>query len=70
MEVNTIMKEKQCVEKCSVCEQNNENGIHICDIYICENCEREIVNSDVSDEFYRYYLQKLRKLKHSLLNIS
>ena len=66
-----IMKnEQQCEEKCSVCEQKNDKGIHICEIYICENCEREIVCSDVSDEFYKYYLQKLRKLKHSLLNIS
>lgn len=65
---------KQCTEekcsKCSVCERNNSKGIYICDIYICESCEREIVSSDVNDEFYRYYLQKLKKLKHSLLNIS
>lgn len=64
------MIEGQKKEKCSVCEQKQENGIHICDIYICESCEREIVNSDVTDEFYRYYLQKLRKLKQTLLNIS
>ena len=65
-----IMKKGHCQEKCSVCEQRSNQGIHICDIYICENCEREIVCSDVTDEFYKYYLQKLRKLKHSLLNIS
>ncbi|MFN7253052.1 MAG: sigma factor G inhibitor Gin [Anaerobacillus sp.] len=64
------MNEGHNLERCSVCEQKQEAGIHICDIYICEACEREIVSSDVSDEFYRYYLQKLRKLKHSLLNIS
>lgn len=64
------MNEGQKKERCSVCEQKQENGIHICDIYICESCEREIVNSDVTDEFYRYYLQKLRKLKQTLLNIS
>lgn len=64
------MNEERRKETCSVCEQNQEKGIHICDIYICESCEREIVRSDVSDEFYRYYLQKLRKLKQSLLNIS
>lgn len=63
--------EKGCnEEKCSVCEQKKEEGIHLTDIYICSNCEREIVNSDVNDEFYKYYLQKLRKLKKSLLNIS
>jgi hypothetical protein len=64
------MNEGHNLERCSVCEQKKEAGIHICDIYICETCEREIVSSNVSDEFYRYYLQKLRKLKHSLLNIS
>ncbi len=64
------MNDGHNLEKCSVCELKSQAGIHICDIYICETCEREIVNSDVSDEFYKYYLQKLRKLKHSLLNIS
>lgn len=64
------MNEGHNLEKCSVCEKKHEVGIHICDIYICDVCEREIVSSNVSDEFYRYYLQKLRKLKSSLLNIS
>lgn len=65
-----LMNERQNIKKCSVCELNKETGIHICDIYICHDCEREIVTSDVTDEFYKYYLQKLKKLKHSLLNIS
>ncbi len=66
------MNEDLCRETCSVCEQRTEKekGIHICDIYICGSCEREIVSSDVSDQFYKYYLQKLRKLKQSLINIS
>lgn len=66
------MIEERCKETCSVCERRTvkEKGIHICDIYICESCEREIVLSDVSDPFYKFYLQKLRKLKQSLLNIS
>ena len=64
------MNEGHTNEKCTVCERSNALGIHIFDVYICNDCEREIVSSDVSDEFYRYYLQKLRKLKHSLVNIS
>ncbi len=58
------------LEKCSICEQKKDKGIHICTIYICEACEREIVYSDVNDEFYKYYLQKIKKVTLSLLNIS
>ncbi|WNF37102.1 sigma factor G inhibitor Gin [Bacillaceae bacterium IKA-2] len=66
------MNEEQYRETCSICEQRalKEKGIHIYNIFICESCEREIVSSDVGDPFYKYYLQKLRKLKQSLLNIS
>ena len=71
MEVNEAMGRNITSSKCcTVCEQTKEDGIHICDIFICEVCERKIVASDVDDDFYKFYLEKLRKLKHSLVNIS
>ncbi|UTW70573.1 hypothetical protein KHA80_10250 [Anaerobacillus sp. HL2] len=44
-----------------------KNGIHIHDIYICEKCEREIVKSDVDDEFISTICKKSCKIKQSLL---
>ncbi|MBU8908402.1 sigma factor G inhibitor Gin [Desertibacillus haloalkaliphilus] len=52
-------KHKQCV----VCDENKQQGIHLFDSFICEDCEREIVLTDTKDKLYKYYLEKLRKIK-------
>lgn len=72
MEVNNMAEKTHAnsVEKCSVCELKKNKGIHILNLYVCEDCEREIVVSDVSDEFYKYYLQKVKRINESLINIS
>lgn len=64
MEVNIL------AEKCSVCELEQRKGIHILKLFVCESCEREIVRSEVDDEFYKYYLKKIREINKSLINIS
>lgn len=51
-------------EKCMVCGNEKNLGIHIIDQFICEACETEIVHTDVEDPKYAEYLSKL-----SILNI-
>lgn len=49
-------------ETCLICEEKKEVGIHICDQFICETCERKLVNTDTGDSSYGFYLEKLRNL--------
>ncbi|HET7656858.1 MAG TPA: sigma factor G inhibitor Gin [Bacillales bacterium] len=49
-------------ETCLICEEKKEVGIHICDRFICDSCERKLVNTDTGDAHYAYYLKKLRNL--------
>ncbi len=54
-------------ECCLVCEETSLVGIHICGRFICNECERKVVETDTSHEDYQYYLKKLRKLSLSRL---
>lgn len=53
---------QQTGEICLVCEETKENGIHICNQFICTSCEEKLVQTDTDDERYGYYLEKLRKI--------
>ncbi|MGB8002287.1 MAG: sigma factor G inhibitor Gin [Anaerobacillus sp.] len=54
-------------EWCLVCEENSSKGIHICGRFICNDCERKVIETDTSHENYQFYLEKLRKLRLSRL---
>ncbi|MDO6658497.1 sigma factor G inhibitor Gin [Anaerobacillus sp. 1_MG-2023] len=54
-------------ECCLVCEEHSLKGIHICDRFICYECERKVIQTDTSHENYQFYLEKLRKLRLSRL---
>ncbi|UOF91785.1 sigma factor G inhibitor Gin [Fodinisporobacter ferrooxydans] len=47
---------------CIVCNVRRSAGIHIWGQFICDVCERNIVKTEVSDEKYYYYIQKLKKI--------
>lgn len=49
-------------EMCLICEEKKETGIHICNQFICESCEQEMVHTDTGDASYSHYLRKLRSL--------
>ncbi|MCL6585072.1 MAG: sigma factor G inhibitor Gin [Anoxybacillus sp.] len=49
-------------ETCIVCEQPKEQGIHIYTKFLCIDCEKEIVRTDMIDPKYRFYLQQLKKI--------
>ncbi|MCA0989590.1 sigma factor G inhibitor Gin [Guptibacillus algicola] len=54
-------------EICLVCEERCTKGIHICERFICYDCERKVIETDTSHANYQYYLEKLRKLRLSRL---
>ncbi len=46
-----------------VCEERQLKGMHVIDAFLCESCERKIIESDTDDSNYVYYLKQLRKIQ-------
>ncbi|GGE53821.1 hypothetical protein GCM10011391_35900 [Pullulanibacillus camelliae] len=49
-------------ETCIICEKTTTVGIHICNQLICENCQNELIETDVNDDRYKFFIEKLGKL--------
>jgi len=56
-----IIKEND-LKLCVMCGEKRENGITINSGFICDECEHEIVHTDVNDEKYPYFIQKMKNL--------
>lgn len=50
-------------EVCIVCEDKKDSGIHLYASFICESCEREMIETNTNDPKYIFYLQQLRKIQ-------
>ncbi|MDM5152851.1 sigma factor G inhibitor Gin [Bacillus sp. DX1.1] len=48
---------------CIVCEHKKDDGIHLYTSFICEACERDMVETETNDPKYIYFLQQLRKIQ-------
>lgn len=47
---------------CVLCRQKKKNGIRINSGFICDECEHEIVNTDVLDEKYPVFIERMKDL--------
>ncbi len=47
---------------CIVCQEERIRGINVCGQFICEECERQIVSTEVGDERYAYYVECLKRI--------
>ncbi len=49
---------------CMICERecDEHEGIKILSQFICTDCEKDIVNTNVDDDLYDYFVEKLRTL--------
>lgn len=47
---------------CMVCGQTNEEGIRIVAAFICHACETEMVQTEVEDARYAYFVRRMRQL--------
>ncbi|GMA50567.1 hypothetical protein GCM10025857_19240 [Alicyclobacillus contaminans] len=54
--------EEQPKTSCLVCHQEKAIGLRICGQFLCADCEREIVATDVSDARYSYYVECMKKI--------
>lgn len=51
-------------EHCIVCGQQKptHKGIHILMEFICDSCETEMVQTEVKDEKYPVFIEKLKRI--------
>ncbi|WP_084599735.1 sigma factor G inhibitor Gin [Pontibacillus chungwhensis] len=61
-EVENVRKEQSIYETCGVCDCKREHGIHLYNLFICRDCEKEIIQTAPEDQQYHYFLKKLRNI--------
>lgn len=49
-------------EVCMICGRDELDGIMICEQLICDECEKEIVRTDVKEERYHYFVDQMKKI--------
>lgn len=47
---------------CIVCREPKAEGIRIWEQFVCMSCEREIVQTDVEDEKYPFYIERMKRI--------
>lgn len=65
------MEERHAVEgggTCIVCSKHKDVGIRIFQSFLCADCEREIVQTDVLDEKYPYYIDRMKQIWMSAIS--
>ncbi len=53
---------------CIICSEQKTQGIRICEQWICTDCEREIVCTDVGDVRYHFFVEAMKKIWLSALS--
>ncbi|HLR79535.1 MAG TPA: sigma factor G inhibitor Gin [Bacillota bacterium] len=54
-------------ERCGICEEEKERGIHLYNLFICSECEYNIIHTEPREEKYNYYLKKLKNITRPTL---
>lgn len=49
-------------EHCGICEETKEKGIFLYRLFICFECEQNMVHTEPREEKYNYYLRKLKNM--------
>ncbi len=47
---------------CMICKDVKEDGIHICTSFLCTDCESELVQTDVLDDKYAFFISQMRQI--------
>ncbi|MUV37998.1 Protein CsfB [Lentibacillus sp. JNUCC-1] len=54
-------------EQCAICEDRKQHGIHLYHLYICRECEHNMIHTEPREEKYEYYLKKLKPITQPTL---
>lgn len=56
------MNDERVTRKCIVCDEDKEKGIAIYGTFLCDQCERAIIKTDVKEPEYLLYVERLRHI--------
>lgn len=59
--------EAKALKHCGICEEDKEHGIHLYTMFICKECEYNIIHTEPREEKYRYYVKKLKNVNQQQL---
>lgn len=48
---------------CGICEEVKQEGLQIYRLFLCRDCERNMIHTEPREEKYAYYLAKLKNIK-------
>lgn len=51
---------------CIICDQPKPDGIMICSEFICDACESEMVQTDVLDAKYPFFIHRMNKIWYKM----
>ena len=54
-------------QECGVCKHESDQGMYLMSMWLCKDCERAIVELEIEDASYQWYVEQLRKSKMNLL---
>ncbi|HLS07426.1 MAG TPA: sigma factor G inhibitor Gin [Bacillota bacterium] len=54
-------------KRCGICEEEKSTGISLYNMFICGECERNMIYTEPREEKYQYYLRKLKNITHPTL---
>ncbi|HLT55440.1 MAG TPA: sigma factor G inhibitor Gin, partial [Bacillota bacterium] len=49
------------------CEDEKKEGIHLYNLFICSECEYNMIHTEPREEKYQYYVRKLKAVRQSKL---
>ncbi|WP_249872237.1 sigma factor G inhibitor Gin [Oceanobacillus saliphilus] len=49
-------------KNCGICEEKKAKGIHLYTMFICTDCEYNMIHTEPREEKYNYYLHKLKNI--------
>lgn len=57
-----MQQEQAHLHSCIICETTKREGMFICSQFICVDCEAEMVNTDVQDVKYPFFIRQMKQV--------
>jgi hypothetical protein len=61
-----MIMEETPLNSCIICGQPKAEGILIMSELICDDCEKEIVQTDVQDSRYPYFVSQMKQVFYTI----
>jgi len=61
------MNQPEFKERCGICEEEKDTGIHIYQMFVCTSCERRIVQTEPEASEYKTFIEKLKGIAQPTL---